>query len=311
MDLSKLKSFCRIYERRSFSRAAQELFLSQPTVSAHVHSLETELGIQLFDRLGRGVIPTPAGRTLYVHARDVLQHLQSAQDAVQCLKEQVGGELHLGGSTIPGNHLLPCLMRDFYSKYPEVTMHLQLGDSQEVRHHIRQGNLDLAVVGAPSRDQELENVPLFQDQLGLVGTKALLEGVKDLELKAVLTLPWLIREQGSGTRVAWEEALTSQGLGLRDLRIAAVVHSTGAMLECAAAGLGLAVTSRLAAEDYLHRGDLLWMQLPELHLQREFYALRHKRRAFFPAAQKFWELLQKHAHDAWQENWFSAAALKT
>jgi DNA-binding transcriptional LysR family regulator len=310
MDLSKLISFCKVYERSSFTEAAQELFLSQPTVSAHVHSLEMELGVQLFDRFGRKVLPSAAGRTLYTHAKEVLQKLQLAQSAVLHVKDQVAGELYLGGSTIPGNHLLPSLMRDFYRQYPGVTMHLRLGDSQEIVQGIKQGDLDLAVVGAQNRDQEFEEVPLLQDRLGLVGTKALLSGSKSMDLKTLLSMPWLIREQGSGTRVAWEEALISKGLCLKDLNIAAVVHSTGAMLECAAAGLGLAVTSRLAAEAYLDRRDLAWIQVPELSLKREFYALRHKRRELFPAALRFWDLLQERAL-VWQEKWPKMADQKT
>lgn len=309
MDLSKLQSFCRVYEHSSFSKAGQELFLSQPTVSAHIHSLESELGIQLFDRLGRSVLPTPAGRTLYAHAKEVLQQLRSAQEAVQLLRDEVAGELHLGGSTIPANHLLPYLMQVFMCQHPGVTLHLELGDSQEIMQRIRQGDLDLAVVGTQSRDQELEGMAILHDHLGLVGTKSLVANFETFELKSLLALPWLVREHGSGTRTAWEEALKSLGLGLRDLKIAAVVHSTGAMLECAAHGLGLAVTSRLAAENYLENGDLLWVHVPELRLQRKFYALRHKRRGLFPAAQKFWELLQRQAL-VWKKDWPGASDLK-
>ncbi|MFP4212614.1 MAG: selenium metabolism-associated LysR family transcriptional regulator [Desulfohalobiaceae bacterium] len=302
LDLTKLQSFCRVYERSSFSRAAQELFLSQPTISAHVHSLELELQVQLLDRQGRRIMPTSAGRTFYAHAREIIQKLYAAQEAVWLLRDEVAGELNLGGSTIPGNHLLPSLMSDFRGQHPRVSMQLQLGDSQEIVQRIRQGELDLAVVGASSKASELEAASLLRDQLGLVGTEELLAACGDLDLESLMALPWLLREQGSGTRAAFEDALLSLGIGLSKLQIAAVVHSTKAMLECSAAGLGLAVTSRLAAEDYLSTGQLRWVQVPELRLQREFYALRHRRRACFPAAQRFWELLQERSR-AWQKSW--------
>lgn len=293
MDLNKLRSFCRVYEFASFSRAAQELFLSQPTISAHVHSLELELETLLFDRLGRSVLPTQAGRMLYLHAKQVLQQLEKAVQDVHLVKDQVAGDLYLGGSTIPGNYLLPRLMHSFKTRHPKVSLYLELNDTLEIANRVQEGGLDLGVIGAQTGHFDLEFLPVMQDELVVVGLQVWLGSARTVNLQTLFSLPWVLREQGSGTRIAWQSALAALGKNIQELQVSAVVHSTNAMLKCVLAGLGVAVTSRLAAKEFLDREEMVSVQAPELCLQRSFFAVRHKQRDHFPAAQKFWQLLSR------------------
>ena len=132
MELRYLEIFCKVVELKSFSKAADELFLTQPTISNHIKALEDEVGIQLLDRLGRNVLPTKAGEVLYKYAREIVR-LKS--NAIQELNEFMGnvkGSLIIGGSTIPGEYILPEYIARFKKGYPNIAVTLRLGDTQDI-----------------------------------------------------------------------------------------------------------------------------------------------------------------------------------
>ncbi|NDY58198.1 LysR family transcriptional regulator [Desulfovibrio sulfodismutans] len=296
MDIRRLQAFCKVYELKSFSRAGEELLLSQPTVSAHVMALESELGTRLFDRLGRTVLPTPAARILYQHSLDAFDRLENARTEILALTQRVSGELSIGGSTIPAHYILPERIAAFRAKYPEVTIDLVIGDTQEIIERVIEGNLSLGLVGAPSDHPDLACEQLMDDELiGIAPpdpTNPLVEtegGVFDPD--SLRKLPWVLREQGSGTRLAFENALRGQGMDIRELRVSILVHSTLAVLQCVKAGLGVSVTSRLAVAGALERGEIRQIPLPGLCIKRGYYRVHHAKRHVFPAMRRFLEVL--------------------
>ncbi|MEF3697537.1 selenium metabolism-associated LysR family transcriptional regulator [Desulfolutivibrio sp.] len=296
MDIRRLQAFCKVYELKSFSRAGEELLLSQPTVSAHVMALESELGTRLFDRLGRTVLPTPAARILYQHSLDAFDRLENARTEILALTQRVSGELSIGGSTIPAHYILPEMVAAFRAKYPEVTIDLVIGDTQEIIERVVEGQLSLGLVGASSDHPDLACEQLMDDELiciappdpaaSLVETEG---GVFDPD--SLRKLPWVIREQGSGTRLAFENALRERGMDIRELRVGIFVHSTLAVLQCVKAGLGVSVTSRLAVAGALERGEIRQLVLPGLSIKRGYYRVHHAKRHIFPAMRRFLEVL--------------------
>ena len=141
MDLRRLQVFTKVYECRSFSRAAEEVLLSQPTVSGHIKSLETELGVNLFDRLGREIIPTRAAEILIDHARQILEMVEQAQRAVDAYLGRLRGELLLGGSTHPGQYVLPEIIGRYRLLHPEVQVILTIGDTGQITEKVLKGEL--------------------------------------------------------------------------------------------------------------------------------------------------------------------------
>jgi DNA-binding transcriptional LysR family regulator len=289
MDFKRLEAFCRVYERRSFSRAGEDLYLSQPTVSAHILALEKDLGCRLFDRLGRSVLPTAAGEVLYQHATEAFAALQRAQAELDLLQNRVAGELVVGCSTIPAHYLLPELLAGFKRLYPEVRPQLSVADSAEVVERVASGELLVGVAGAREHAPDLLFEPLLTDELVLIAAPGLAGGRTHLDRDSLTGLPWVLRERGSGTRRALERGLAELGLSVRALEVSMVAESTQAVLQCVKAGLGVSITSRLAARDLLAAGDLVALQAPELSLQRRFYCVRHARRHLLPAALTFVE----------------------
>ena len=298
MDIRRLEAFRKVYELGSFSKAGQALFLSQPTISAHVLSLEQELGTQLFDRLGRTILPTQAGEILYRHVLQIFASLESATAEISLLQQRVAGELFIGGSTIPATYLLPQRLAEFTRRYPEVRVRLTVGDSQDIIAAVQEGVLSLGVVGASVNDSDLVFTPLVEDDLVVVaskslpGIKALLEhGEPSMSIEDLRNWPWVLREQGSGTRKAFEQALGDAGLDIRTLNAAIEARSHEAVVQCTVHGLGLCVTSRLAVGPCLTKGDLIPIAVSGLHMRRAFYVVRHAKRHIFPAMRYFMDFL--------------------
>jgi DNA-binding transcriptional LysR family regulator len=293
MDMRRLEAFASVYELGSFSKAGQKLYLSQPTISAHIAALESELEVRLFDRLGRSVLPTQAADILYRHARDTFASLEKARAEIALLRAEVSGNLVLAGSTIPAHYLLPAVMARFTARYPDVSLRLNVGDSKAAAVMVAAGEAELGVVGANTGQAELEFIPLVEDELAVVvGRSRLAAGAAELSLAELESMPWVMREPGSGTRSALESALAEAGLDLRALKVAAVVDTTTALLQCVRGGMGLAVTSRLAAAELVERGELVAVPAPGLVLRRTFSLVMHRSRHLFPVARVFAEFLK-------------------
>ncbi len=292
MDIRRLEAFKKVYELRSFSKAAQELFLSQPTISAHVSSLECELGTRLFDRIGKTILPTKTGELLHGYAEQVFALLNQARAEVDQLQNKVSGRLSIGGSTIPADHILPVLLADFTARHPEVTIDLKVGDSGLILDSLMAGTLDLGVVGARDERPELHFMPILQDELILIAPAhykpSKLENLTPAQLR---DMPWVFREKGSGTRQSIEEGLHRMGLEVKSLNVLATVQSTGAVLSCVRAGLGISITSRLAAGELLEQREIRSVPVAGLDLQRCFYAVYRTGRLLLPAVTAFIEIV--------------------
>ena len=156
MDIHALEVFCRIMELRSFSRAAEAVSMTQPTVSGHIKTLEEEAGARLFDRLGKEVRPTKAGEILYRYATEILRLRAAALQALDEHKGRLRGSLLIGGSTIPGEYILPALLARFKARFPEIALALRIGGSREVVRAVAEGEYEVGMVGARFEDPKLE-----------------------------------------------------------------------------------------------------------------------------------------------------------
>ena len=286
MDIRRLEAFSKVFETRSFSKAGKELFLSQPTISSHVALLEEELGVLLFDRVGRTVLPTQAGEILYSRAQKIFHLLTMAKAEIDLLRHAVSGPIILGGSTIPADYILPPLLSSFVGTYPEVRMDLRVGDSASVIDLVRKGDVMLGMVGSAIDQSDLHFESVLVDELILVGAPGVFEGMSSCSMDRLLKFPWIMREGGSGTRNALERSLRLHSVDVSDLRTAIQVQNTQAVLGCVLAGIGVSVTSRMVVEPYLQRGELETVPIDGLHMSREFYIVYHKKRELFPATQK-------------------------
>lgn len=295
MDTRKIEAFTKVFEHKSFSKAGKALYLSQPTISAHVSALEKELGVQLFDRIGRTVVPTKAGEILYRHAKNIFESAELAISEIRNLEKRVVGKLDIGASTIAANYIFPKAMAEFYELYPEVTLDLSIGDTEEIVTMVKGNFLMLGLVGGLVASQGLVFLPVLKDSLVLVLARDLYEKYAHLPLPELMqTVPWVMREEGSGTRQAAATWLNKVGLSISGLREAIIVRNAGVMLECVRLGMGAAITSYVTVHSEIEQGNLVSVDTGNRSIERQFYIVYSKKRTLPPAALKLIEYLKRN-----------------
>ena len=293
MDLRRLEIFVKVAELASFSRAAQALSLTQPTVSEHVRALEDELGVQLLDRLGRGAAPTRAGQLLLGYAQRMLTLSREARQAIDQFQGRLSGELMIGGSTIPGEYVLPVLIGQFKAKQADISIVLLIGDSHQVSEWVEDGRVEIGVVGARPPQRTLEARELMRDELVVaLPAEHAWARRQTVSLADLQAEPMVVREHGSGSRAALEHALDEAGTSLAAFRVVGEMGSTQAIKQAVRAGVGVSLISRRAVEDECRVGLLASVKIARVHVGRAFYLVTHRDRTRSPLALAFLEFLE-------------------
>lgn len=288
MDIRALEVFCKIVELKSFSRAAEAVYLTQPTVSGHIKVLEEFVGVKLLDRLGREVLPTKVGELLYGYAKQILALRNQAIQALEEYKGSLKGHLVIGGSNIPGEYFLPTLLATFKARYPEISITLRIADSREIVRGVLEGTVELGAVGAKFDDGQLIYLKLLEDELVLALPPGHAWASKPVvALKELVEQPMILREVGSGSRKVFEDALHAAGLDSSALTVVAELGSTEAIRQALKSGAGVSVISLRAIQDDLDRGTLRTVPLEGIRLTRDFYLVYHKNRSRSPLCEAF------------------------
>lgn len=293
LDPWQLEVFCAVAEAQSFSGAARRLFLSQPTVTAHIAKLEKQLGTRLFDRTTRKVSLTPAGKLLYRHAKRLLkEHEQSFQELSEFL-EGATGTLHFGASTTPGQYILPPLLARFQNRFPKIRMQMTIADSQSILDGVSEGRLEFGIIGFRPKDRWLKVIPLWEDEIVLlVHPKHPWAKKKRVFTCDLLDQPLVWREEGSGTRATVEQFLARHKVPLHHLTIIAEVGSTEAVKHFITSGRGVGIAPLRAVACETDRHHLVIVRFHEGQILRRFYAFFPTGQSLSPAAQKFLKFLQ-------------------
>lgn len=278
MELHHLRIFLSVFRNRSFTRASVELHLSQPTISDHIKTLETDLRCSLFDRLGGTIVPTQEAETLYNHAMELIEKADGLKNIIGQLKDEVSGELVIAASTIPGTYLLPSLIASFRNKHPSVSFTIPVSDSKAVVQQVSDHQVLMGIVGAKLTDARISYLPFLEDELIVVSAPSFIKS-GGLTVRDLSRYPMICREEGSGTRREAEKILEGQGFFLDRMKVAAVFGSTEAVKQAVKAGLGLAIVSRLSVEEELKHRALKEVALAAPRMKRQFYVITHKKRA--------------------------------
>ena len=296
MDLRRLEVFAKVAELGSFSRAAEALFLTQPTVSEHVRALEEELGLSLLDRMGRGATPTPAGQLLLGYARRSLALSREDRQTIEQFQGRMSGQLTVGGSTIPGEYILPALIGQFKAKFPDISISLLIGSSRQINEWVDEGRVEIGVAGARPTSRTLQARELMPDELVIVvPADHAWASTKSVTLASMKTQPLILRERGSGSREAVERALAEVGGDLAAFRVVGEMGSTQAVKQAVRAGVGIALISRRAVEDECRARLLHCVKVTDLKITRSFYLVTNRDRTRSPLAQAFVDFVESRA----------------
>ncbi len=288
MDIHRLEVFCKVLELQSFTKAAEAVCLTQPTVSEHIRVLEESLGEKLVDRLGREVLPTQAGQIIYRYARDIIQLRNDAIQAIEKYKGKLAGHLLLGASTIPGTYILPSLIGSFKITHPDIQITLKISSSAEVVQGILEGKLEMGMIGARWDDRRILLEEIFSDQLVLaVYPDHPFTRQKTVSLESLVEQPFILRERGSGTRMVMNLALEKNGLPPAKLSVVAEMGSTEAVRQGIKARIGISIISARAVAEDVERRALAVIPLPGVELKRPFYLAQRKSRQISPLCTAF------------------------
>ena len=295
-DLRQLEIFCKVLELESFSKAAGAVFLAQASVSERIATLEGMVGARLFDRMGRQVVPTAAGKLLYKHACLLLEMKKAACNEMQDFLGMKKGEIRIGGSTIPGEYILPKVIGRFHDKNPFVSVILNIADTSEIENRVLKGDLELGVVGSKSSQGSLICLELWDDELVLAVSKGhKWADKKEIEINNLSKEPFILRETGSGTLKIIKEYFKAAGAGNIDsLNVVARFGSSTAVKEGIKSGLGISILSSIAFETELKNGILKALKIKGLLMLRKFYLIRDKRRSVSPLCQAMLDFLKQN-----------------
>jgi DNA-binding transcriptional LysR family regulator len=296
MDTRQLAAFVTVVERKSFSKAAERLGVTQPAVSLQVRSLEKRLGQKLLDRSGRRVEPTEAGLRLYRGAQRLLALEEQLLEDVAEEDETLRGTLEIGASTGPGGTVVPVLLCEFQREHPEVVVHLEVSDTQTVVDRVADRELELGVVGAARRHRAVEFEPFFRDEVVLVCPPAHRFAGRAVKLDELREEPLIVMQEGAGVRQVIEDELREAGTRLRDLDVRLELGLQESVKSAVEAGFGVTFISKTGVEAELAAGTLAAARVEGLDPSREISLVRGAGRSPTRVAQAFLEFARGRLH---------------
>jgi DNA-binding transcriptional LysR family regulator len=288
-NLYPLHIFRLVAKLGSVTRAAQELFISQPAVSAHLRSLEQRYKESLFERTPRGMALTPTGVAFLEQINRLFAIYDDLPSTFDAVRGRVQGEIIVAASSTPGAYLAPELLRQFQKLYPESRPVLRIGDSAEVLEWLLNYEAPLGVIGEMSISEDLQSVEIGSDRLQLItaGSDTLCR-VRQVKPEHLRGRTLLLRERGSSTRAGTKGLL---GERLKDFERVVEVPSTETIKQSVIAGLGVAVLSSWATKLEESAGLLRPVRDNGLKRQRKFYLVRRKDRVLTASAASLWDYL--------------------
>jgi len=290
MTFRQLETFLAVARAKNFTRAGEALHVSQSTLSQHVLELERELGVRLFDRLGRAVTLTEAGRLLEEQATRIAAAVAGARRTIDELKGLERGSLVIGASTTPGIYVLPSVIGTFRRRYPGIDVSLRIGNSRVIEERIRADEADLGVVGGHilgAKEQCLA-AGLLDELLLIVPPRHPWSKRREAAPRELADVPLLMREQGSATRLVTERALRQAGV---KVTIAMEFDHLEAIKQAVIAGLGVAFVSTYAVGGEIATRRLYSVRLKGLRVRRHFHVIHNEARSLTASARAFVALL--------------------
>ena len=280
MRLEYIRSFISVVNCKSFSVAAKQIFLSQPTISTHIKQLESELGVQLLVRSTKDVILSDAGVIFYPFAMRLLETESEALAQIHKNEMEIKGTVSIATSSVPGNYILPQFFAYSRQAYPDINYRISEGDSAEVLQSILHFETDTGIGSIRSNNDKCMCQPLAKDRIVLVtpNTEEYQNMKGKFPIDRLRQETYVLRESGSGTRFASESIERALNLDARPLKVALQVETSEMVKRGVEQGIGVAFISSLTIKDSVAQGKILKFEFPDIDTNRQLYLLYHKDR---------------------------------
>lgn len=289
MDFKQIEAFVNVVRYKSFSKAADATFFTQPTISTHIRNLEKELGVKLLDRKSRIVEMTPQGSKFYKYAVEMINARAQAFDALNDSIENIEGILEIQTSSIPGVTFLPDLLAGFRSQHGGIQYYVSMSDTQTAVDNIIERIGEIGFVGEYVSSASVECTKLITDKSVMIVPKSY-DIASEIELSEVLSYPFIWRETGSATRRSFEAAAQALGVDKEEFEVAALIDDMDTIIRSVEAGLGAAIISEKVAATLGDRVRVI--NIKDFNEDRSFYMIRLKSISLSPAAEAFSEYVK-------------------
>ncbi len=294
MNLNLFKTYVRVVETQNLSKTAEEFGLSQPAVTKQIQGLEDIYGVLLLERSGRRLKTTEAGETLYYCARDIIKAMEKTEKAMEEVSESRRGSLGLGASNIPGEYILPQLIKRFKEKHPNVSISIDIADTEKIFSRVAERELDVAIVGGWINNRKVEGFEWLEDELVVVMPEHhKLAHSGEINLESIANDKWIFREKGSGTRKAVEDLLAAHGIKKEDLHVYIEAGSTEAVLASVEAGMGISIVSRWAVKKAETYRKIHSVRISNPLVNRHFYVIYPRQKSRRKSVNNFLDYVKK------------------
>ncbi|MCI9168676.1 MAG: LysR family transcriptional regulator [Dorea sp.] len=297
MNLKQLEAFVKVVETGSFSKAAKELYLTQPTVSAHISALEKELKVRLFIRNTKEVTMSDAGQDLYKYAKQMFElECQIAEHFNIRGRNSSNHSITIAASTIPAQYLLPDVLMMFKKLYPKEQFKLIETDSSQVVSHIVDGMADVGFTGTVLEKKYCRYIPFYKDKLSIITPNT--EKYRALQEDGGDEIFWLkgehviLREEGSGTRKEAQKQLKKAGIDMGELDIIASIDNQETIKRSVRQGMGVSILSRLATEEEVQEGHMLAFPIPKSDAGRDINLVYNKNTPMTANVERFIKIIK-------------------
>ena len=294
MDFKQIEAFVNVVRYKSFSKAADATFFTQPTISTHIRNLEKELGGKLLDRKSRIVEMTPQGSKFYKYAVEMINARAQAFDALNDTSENIGGILEIQTSSIPSVTFLPDLLSGFRITHPGIQYYVSVSDTQTVIDNITERIGEIGFIGDKISSPSIECTKVAVDKSVLIAPVNY-DIPSTIKLSDAIQYPFIWRETGSATRRAFEQAALRAGFEKEEFEVAALVDDMDTIIRSVEAGLGVAIISEKIASSLGSRVNAA--DIEGFNEDRVFYMISLKSASFSPAAEAFNEYVKSQMNN--------------
>jgi len=278
MDFRQLEAFIKVVELGSFSKAADGLHISQPSVSTYINSLEKELGSVLINRSTKVLSTTLAGERFLEQAKKMMSLKRESIETIKTLSEDISGEIRILASSVPALYILPQLLARFHAQHPNISFTMNQADTAEVVQGVAAHKADIGFAGSMIGDKKCDFIEFATEELVFIAPNdGSYSKNKKYSLEELLySSSFISREFGSGTRIQYEKFLSENGIILEKIKTCASMDSTHSIVSAVASGLGISIVSKLAARQMIDQGALLPIKLEKELPERKIYMVLNK-----------------------------------
>jgi DNA-binding transcriptional LysR family regulator len=293
MEDHRLKAFCLAIEMKSFSKAAEAKFMTQSAISHLVKKLEDELGVRLFIRKGKTVIPTPAGKLLYDHAKRILEQFTKMEDDLYALMQRVKGTLSIGADITAATYLLPQVFYSFSKDYPEVKVDLSVSSAETIMNGLREGKTEIGIFAGAIKKSSVFAEEIAEDEIVIIASddNPLAER-KTLASQDLVSQPFIMPEAGSGLRELIDGFLLRIGMDPERIKVSMTLGNPELIVQMVQSGIGISLVSKWSVFRAIKDGSVKLLNVPGKKLRRKFYLVSLEKESSTLVAAKFRDFIK-------------------